>query len=59
MGCRCAERRTAIVKGVKAAVEGDMQKLAEQAQVFSKSVRDDARDLKAKIAAGRASLTRR
>lgn len=60
MGCGgCAQRGAAIVKGVKAIASGDMQKLAEQARAFSKSVREDARDLKSKIATGRASLMRR
>ena len=59
MGCRCAERGAAIVSGVKAAINGDMQKLAEQSRVIAKTVRDDARDLKTKIATGRASLIRR
>lgn len=59
MGCRCNERREAIVRGIKAVVADDMEALAEQARVFSKSVRDDARDLRSKIATGRASLARR
>lgn len=59
MGCRCNERRVALVTGIKAAVNGDMDKLAEQARVFTKTVRDDSRDLRTKIATGRASLSRR
>lgn len=59
MGCRCNERREAIVRGIKAVADGDMQALADQARVFSKTVKEDSRDIRNKIAAGRASLTRR
>lgn len=59
MGCRCNERRDAFTKGVKAATSGDMKTLADQASVFSKSVRDDAKDFRTKIATARANLARR
>lgn len=59
MGCRCNERRDAIRAGVKAAASGDLKKLAEQAQVFTKTVRDDASDFRGKIASARQTLARR
>jgi len=59
MGCRCNERRAAIVQGVKAAASGDLKTLADQARVFSKSIRDDADDFRGKVATARASLARR
>lgn len=59
MGCGCAERRIAIVKGIKAAATGDMKALAQQAQVFSKTIRTDTRNFGGKIALARASLARR
>jgi len=63
MGCRCAERRDALAKAVTAVTDRDMQALADQARVFSKSVRDDVHDLRTgfrdRIAAARQSLMRR
>lgn len=59
MGCRCNERQTAIVAGIKAAANGDLKKLADQAKVFSKTVRDDANDFRSRIASARQTLARR
>jgi hypothetical protein len=42
MGCRCNERREAIVQAIKATTE-DLKKLADQATVFSKNVVNDLR----------------
>jgi hypothetical protein len=51
MGCRCNERRDAIINGMKAAVSGDLKALADQARVFSKTVTSDLKDQHARLKA--------
>ncbi|MDA9521647.1 hypothetical protein XI06_15175 [Bradyrhizobium sp. CCBAU 11434] len=60
MGCRCNERRIAIVHGVRAVVRGDAEQAAEQARFVVTSTVEDASSLfRAKVAAAAARMTRR
>jgi hypothetical protein len=43
MGCRCNERKQAIVRGVSAAVRGDMKGAAQSAAFVSRTLVQDAR----------------
>jgi len=43
MGCRCNERKQAIVRGVSAAVRGDMKSAAQSAAFVSRTLVQDAR----------------
>jgi hypothetical protein len=65
MGCRCNERKQAIVRGVSAAVRGDVKTAAEAAAFTARTLTQDARSGALRTAAGnqlaqlRASLARR
>lgn len=43
MGCRCNERKDAIVRGVSAAVRGDVKGAATAAAFVSRTLAQDAR----------------
>jgi hypothetical protein len=43
MGCRCNERKQAIVRGVSAAVRGDVKGVAQSAAFVSRTFVQDAR----------------
>lgn len=43
MGCRCNERKQAIVRGVSAAVRGDVKGAAQSAAFVSRTLVQDAR----------------
>ena len=43
MGCRCNERKIAIVRGVSAAVRGDVKGVAQSAAFVSRTFVQDAR----------------
>ncbi|MCB2106369.1 MAG: hypothetical protein KDE14_01655 [Rhodobacteraceae bacterium] len=64
MGCRCAERKQAIVRGATAAVRGDVKAAASAAAFVSRTLAQDARSGALRTAAGhqlaklRASITR-
>lgn len=60
MACRCNERRTAIVAGIKAAVRGETDAAADQAKFVVKSAVEDAQSaFRSRISAARNSLSRR
>jgi len=58
MGCRCNERKQAIVRGVSAAVRGDAKGAVQSAAFVSRTLVQDARSgaLRAAAAAKLASL---
>ncbi len=58
MGCRCNERKQAIVRGVSAAARGDVQGAASSAAYVVRTLVEDARsgDLRAAAAARLASM---
>ncbi|MGX9947274.1 hypothetical protein [Bradyrhizobium sp. BTAi1] len=64
MGCRCNERKQAIVRGVSAAVRGDVKTLAESAGFVARTLSQDARSGALRTAASnqlallRSNLTR-
>ncbi|WP_315792423.1 MULTISPECIES: hypothetical protein [unclassified Bradyrhizobium] len=64
MGCRCNERKQAIVRGVSAAVRGDAKGAAQSAAYVSRTLIEDARSGALRTAAAerlaslRASLKR-
>lgn len=43
MGCRCKERQQAIVRGVSAAVRGDVKTAAQSAAFVTRTLAQDAR----------------
>jgi hypothetical protein len=43
MGCRCNERKQAIVRGMSAAVRGDAKSVAGAAGFVARTLREDAR----------------
>jgi hypothetical protein len=65
MGCRCNERKQAIVRGAAAAVRGDAKSAAEAANFVVRTLSQDVRSGALRTAAGnqlaqlRASITRR
>lgn len=59
MGCRCAERGRQIVAATKAAIGGDTKAVADHLSKAVQTVKDDARDFRAKIATARSILARR
>jgi hypothetical protein len=65
MGCRCNERKQAIVRGVSAAVRGDAKSTAEAVGFVARTLSQDVRSGALRTAAGnqlaqlRASITRR
>lgn len=58
MGCRCADRRTAIADGARAVREGDLAKVADRARFVGRTMVEDARRLAA-LAAARSRLSGR
>lgn len=60
MGCRCNERRQAIVRTVKAATQADVQTIAtETAFVLKSTVQDAGNALRQSVVAAKARLSRR
>lgn len=58
--CRCNERRTAIVAGVKAIVRGDTAAAVDQSKFIARSSVEDAKSaFRARISAARSKLARR
>ncbi|GJE27961.1 hypothetical protein [Methylobacterium organophilum] len=59
MGCRCSERRTAIVQATKAIARGDARAAAAQAGFVGRTAAEDARAaLATRIATARSRLGR-
>lgn len=60
MTCRCAERRAAILSGVRAIAKGDKATAIEQVKFVGQSSIEDAKIItRSRIAAARAKLARR
>lgn len=58
--CRCNERRTAIVAGVKAIVRGDTAEAMDKTKFIARSSVEDAQSAyRARISAARSKLARR
>ena len=58
--CRCSERRTAIVAGVKAIVRGDTAAAMDKTKFIARSSVEDAKSaFRARISAARNKLARR
>lgn len=59
MGCRCGERREAIVKTAKAIQKGDGQAVASEVKFIAQSAIEDASTaLRKSISQARVNLTR-
>lgn len=60
MGCRCNERRSAIVSGIRSIVKGDKAAAAAQAKFVAKSSIEDAKAAyQSRISSARSKLARR
>lgn len=58
--CRCNERRSAIVSGVRSIVKGDTAAAVDQAKFIVRSSAEDAKSaFQARVSAARSKLARR
>ena len=59
MGCRCNERRTAIIKAAGDVRQGDVKAATEKVRFVTRTAIEDARSFAGRITTARQKLARR